>query len=220
MDERREWFRDELMRRWQRLRARLLEEGLRLKVAGAIDAPEDIFLLRGADLTAGADLRAIALAGRERIERARRMDVPLTASREQIERACSDIDRADAEATGRRVFPGIALVPAIVEGRAVKADDLTSLLMQSGGGSSGEKPLLGPDAILVVAALEPSWAVVFPRVLGVVAEIGGELSHASILLREAGRPAVVNCTGIFREVRTGDRLRVDGSRALVEILRD
>lgn len=220
MDERREWFRDELMRRWQRLRARLLEEGGRLKAAGAIDAPDDIFLLRGPDLAPGVDLRAAALAGRERIEKARRMTVPLTASREQIERACADIERADAEATGRRVFPGIALVPAVVEGRAVKADDLTSLLMQSGDGASGEEPLLGPGTILVVSALEPSWAVVFPRVLGVVAEIGGELSHASILLREAGRPAVVNCAGIFREVRTGDRLRVDGARAMVEILRD
>ncbi|HYH81630.1 MAG TPA: PEP-utilizing enzyme [Longimicrobium sp.] len=218
MDERREWFRDELMRRWQRLRARLLEEGRRLVAAGAIDAPEDVFLLRGPDFVPGADLRAAALAGRGRIERARRMDVPLTASREQIERACADVEQAEAKATGRRVFPGIALAPTVVEGRAVKADDLASLLA-SAGDSSGEPPLLGPDAILVVPALEPSWAVVFPRVLGVVAEIGGELSHASILLREAGRPAVVNCAGIFREVRTGDRLRVDGDRALVEILR-
>jgi rifampicin phosphotransferase len=220
MDERREWFRDELMRRWQRLRARILEEGRRLHAAGEIDAPEDVFLLRGSDLSPGTDLRAAAFAGRERLERARRMDVPLTASRERIERACADVEQAEAKATGRRVFPGIALGAAVVEGRAVKADDLTSLLVSSADGASGEPPLLGPDAILVVPALEPSWAVVFPRVLGVVAEIGGELSHASILLREAGRPAVVNCAGIFREVRTGDRLRVDGPRALVEILRD
>ena len=220
MDERREWFRDELMRRWQRLRDRLLEEGRRLHAAGEIDAPEDVFLLRGSDLSPGADLRAAALAGRERLETARRMDVPLTASRERIERACAEVEQAEAKATGRRVFPGIALGAAVVEGRAVKADDLTSLLASSAGGAPGEPPLLGPDAILVVPALEPSWAVVFPRVLGVVAEIGGELSHASILLREAGRPAVVNCAGIFREVRTGDRLRVDSPRALVEILRD
>ncbi|HEY0019636.1 MAG TPA: PEP-utilizing enzyme [Longimicrobium sp.] len=216
MDERREWFRDELMRRWQRLRARLLEEGRRLHAAGALDAPEDVFLLRGDELAPGADLRAAALAARGRMERARRMDLPPTASRERIEQACADVERAEAEAAGRRVFPGIALVRALVEGRAVKADDLTSLLAESAGGTS----LLGPDAILVVPALEPSWAVVFPRVLGVVAEIGGELSHASILLREAGRPAVVNCAGIFREVRTGDRLRLDGPRALVEIVRD
>lgn len=219
IDERREWFRDELMRRWQHLRARLLEEGRRLHAAGAIDAPDDVFLLRGSDLAPGADLRAAALAGRRRIEQARRMDVPLTASREQIERACAEAEHAEAKAAGRRVFPGIALAPALVEGRAVKADDLTALLMSSAGGA-GQPPLLGPDAILVVPALEPSWAVIFPRVGGVVAEIGGELSHASILLREAGRPAVVNCAGIFREVRTGDRLRIDGPRALVEILRD
>jgi pyruvate,water dikinase len=102
----------------------------------------------------------------------------------------------------------------VVEGRAVKADDLLSLLA-----TAGRSPgLLGPDAILVVAALEPSWAVVFPRVGGVVAEIGGELSHASILLREARRPALVNCAGIFRAVATGDRLRLDGAGRRVEIL--
>jgi pyruvate,water dikinase len=60
--------------------------------------------------------------------------------------------------------------------------------------------------------------VAFPRVGGVVAEVGGELSHASILLREAGRPALVNCAGIFRQVRTGDRLRLDGTRGLAELL--
>ena len=60
--------------------------------------------------------------------------------------------------------------------------------------------------------------MVFPRVGGVVAEIGGELSHASILLREARRPALVNCAGIFRAVETGDRLRLDGTRRRVELL--
>jgi phosphoenolpyruvate-protein kinase (PTS system EI component) len=128
------------------------------------------------------------------------------------------VDRAAAldlpSTAGRRIFPGIPLGPAAVEGRAVKAVDLLDLLAEAGR-SPG---LLGPEAILVVAALEPSWAVVFPRVGGVVAEIGGELSHASILLREAGRPALVNCSGIFRAVKTGDRLRLDGAARRVEIL--
>ena len=97
-----------------------------------------------------------------------------------------------------------------MEGRAVKADDLVSLLSWPGD--------LGPDVILVVPALEPSWAVVFPRVAGVVAEIGGELSHASILLREAGRPAIVNCAGIYRAISSGDRLRLDGGRGVVEVV--
>jgi pyruvate,water dikinase len=112
------------------------------------------------------------------------------------------------------VFPGISLGPAVTEGTALKADDLTTLLADVARGAHK----LAADTILVVPSLEPSWAVIFPRVGGVVAEVGGEMSHASILLREARRPAVVNCTGIFRSVRTGDRLRLDGARGVVEIL--
>ncbi|HEX6864549.1 MAG TPA: PEP-utilizing enzyme, partial [Thermoanaerobaculia bacterium] len=210
IDEVRERFRDELMRRWQRLRARILAEGTRLAAAGALDAPEDVFLLRGEDLAAGAPLSSVVAAARERRARAAALDLPLTASREEIEAAAVRAERERAEAAGRRVFPGIALGPAVIEGSAVKAGDLLSLLQTP--------EALSAEAILVVPALEPSWAVVFPRVAGVVAEIGGELSHASILLREAGRPAVVNCSGIFGAVATGDRLRLDGARGIVEIL--
>jgi rifampicin phosphotransferase len=206
IDEIRERFRDELMRRWQRLRAAILEEGRRL------ESPEDVFCLRRTDLESGVPLRDAAHAGRERLARAASLDLPLTASRNEIEAAVVRVERSRAEAEGRRTFPGISLGPAVVEGRAVKADDLISLL-----GRPGE---LGPDAILVVPALEPSWAVVFPRVAGVVAEIGGELSHASILLREAGRPAIVNCAGIYRAISPGDRLRLDGGRGVVEVVGD
>ena len=208
IDEIRERFRDDLMRCWQHLRAAIVEEGRRLVVAGEIDEPEDVFWLRGEDLGSGS-LREAVAAGRERVARASALHLPLTASRVEIESAIARSEPAVAE-SGRRIFPGIALGPAVVEGRAVKADDLVALL-----GRHGE---LGPDAILVVPALEPSWAVVFPRVGGVVAEIGGELSHASILLREARRPAVVNCAGIWRAVSTGDRLRLDGARSVVEVV--
>jgi len=210
IDEVREQFRDDLMRCWQSLRAAVLNEGRRLVKTGKLDAPDDVFWLRGADLESGPSLRDSSAAGRERIARASSLHLPLTASREEIERAVSSSEQEVAEASGRRVFPGIALGPAVVEGRAVKADDLISLL--------GRPEDLGPEVILVVPALEPSWAVVFPRVGGVVAEIGGELSHASILLREARRPAVVNCAGIWRAVATGDRLRLDGGRGTVEVI--
>jgi phosphohistidine swiveling domain-containing protein len=209
MDERREWFRDATMRRWQRLRGRILEEGQRLVAAGQLDRPEDVFWLLGDDLGGTTPLREAVSAARARAELLHGVALPLTATREEIETLVAQAGRAQAEAEGRTLFPGIALGPAVVEGRAIKADDLTALLTAGG---------LGPDVILVVPSLEPSWAVVFPRVGGVVAEVGGELSHASILLREAGRPAVVNCAGIFRQVETGDRLRLDGTRAVVEIL--
>ena len=216
MDERREWFRDQVMRRWQRLRARALAEGQRLVDAGALDAREDVFWLRGDELgLPGPALRAAVAAARRRIEVARRHELPDTAPRDSIERAMTRAATAAAVVEGRRVFSGISLGPLTVEGRAVHAADLTALLAAE---ASAPGSMLGPDVILVVPALEPSWAVVFPRVLGVVAEIGGELSHASILLREAKRPAIVNCAGITRRVSSGDRLRLDGRRGLVEIL--
>lgn len=209
LDEIRERFRDDLMRRWQRLRLAILAEARRLVATGELDTPEDVFLLRREDLES-VPVRDSVRVRREKLAQAAALDLPLTASREEIERAIAQSERTRDEAVGRRVFSGIGLDPAIVEGRAVKADDLIALL--------GRPEDLGPDAILVVPALEPSWAVVFPRVGGVVAEIGGELSHASILLREARRPAVVNCAGIWGAVATGDRLRLDGGRGVVELV--
>ena len=71
--------------------------------------------------------------------------------------------------------------------------------------------------ILVAPTLEPSWAVVFPKFAAVVVELGGELSHASILLREAGIPAVINARGAFRSIADGDILRVDPAAGVVRV---
>jgi pyruvate,water dikinase len=210
IDERREWFRSECMRLCQRLRARILEEGARLVAAGRLDAPDDVFWLRGGDLSGAGQLREAVSRNRAAHEAVRHLDLPLTATREEIEAAVANQEREHTAASGQRVFLGVPLSPAVLVGVARKADDLVTLL--AGGGK------LGPDIILVVPALEPSWAVVFPRVGGVVAEAGGELSHASILLREAGKPALVNVPGVFHQVSDGDRLRLDGRRGVVEVL--
>jgi pyruvate,water dikinase len=211
-DEYREWYRDEWMRRWARLRTRLLEEGARLAAAGELDTAEDVFWLSGDDLHRPIPLREAAAEGRERQRAARNLHLPLTATCDEIE-ALASRTQAPAASARRRVFTGIALDPAVVEGTARKADDLAALL-----GELGRAGGLAADTILVVPTLEPSWAVLFPRVAGVVAEVGGELSHASILLREAGRPAVVNVAGIWDAVQNGDRLVLDGRRGVVALL--
>jgi pyruvate,water dikinase len=159
-------------------------------------------------------LREAVANAKARAEAVGRVELPLNASRETIETLLTEAGKVEHEATGRRIFPGISLGSAVFEGRVLKADDLMALLTAAAGNSA----LLGPEVVLVVPTLEPSWAVVFPRVGGVVAEVGGEMSHASILLREARRPALVNCTGIFRQVRDGHRLRLDGPRGVVELL--
>jgi rifampicin phosphotransferase len=214
LDERREWFRDSLMRRWQILRQKMLAEAKQLHATGLIDKPEDVFWLRGDDLRSGSGLREAIRANRARWEAARHIDFPLTATREAIEQLLAQASLRQDAAEGKRVFAGIPLNPLMVEGTARKADSLIALLAESAQPGMA----LGVETILVVPTLEPSWAVVFPRVGGVVTETGGELSHASILLREARKPAIVNCTGIWRNVQSGQRLRLDGSKGMVEIL--
>jgi rifampicin phosphotransferase len=213
IDERREWYRDAFTRRWCRLRQRILDQGKRLAAAGLLDLPDDIFWLRREHLDQTAGLREVVRAARAEQEAGRDLVFPPTTTREAIETLLQNRHRAQEARPTDGVFPGIALGPQVIEGRVLKADDLTMLLQ--GTGSPGS---LGPGAILVVRALDPSWAVFFPRLAGVVAEVGGELSHASILLREARQPAIVNCAGIYACVQTGDRIRLDGNRGAVLLL--
>ncbi|MEM7305883.1 MAG: PEP-utilizing enzyme [Planctomycetota bacterium] len=213
LDRRREWFRDELMRRWVPLRRAILAEGERLAASGELDAADDVFYLTGEDLRSGAPLAEAARRGRTAHEQAGRIRVPSTARRDDIDAAVAE-GGAAAAADDRSSFAGIALHQEAFEGRLLKATDLERLLAAMADG----KVKLDRETILLVPALEPSWAVLFPRVGGVVAEIGGELSHASILLREARKPAIVNCEGIFDAARDGARARLDGARAAVELL--
>jgi pyruvate, water dikinase len=72
--------------------------------------------------------------------------------------------------------------------------------------------------ILVCPITAPSWAPIFPKIRAAVSDIGGIMSHAAIVSREYGLPAVVG-TGLgTKTIKTGQRIRVDGDRGVVEIL--
>ena len=72
--------------------------------------------------------------------------------------------------------------------------------------------------ILVTTVTNVGWTPLFPRAAAVVTDVGAPLSHAAIVARELGIPAVVGCGNATMRIRTGDRLRVDGARGTVEIL--
>jgi phosphohistidine swiveling domain-containing protein len=77
---------------------------------------------------------------------------------------------------------------------------------------------LQPGEILVTSTTNVGWTLVFPRAAAVVTDIGASLSHAAIVAREIGIPAVVGCGNATMRLRTGDRVRVDGGQGTVEIL--
>jgi pyruvate,water dikinase len=72
--------------------------------------------------------------------------------------------------------------------------------------------------ILVTSQTNIGWTPFFPRAAAIVTDVGAPLSHAAIVARELGIPAVVNCANATMRLRTGDRVRVDGGQGTVEIL--
>ncbi len=104
---------------------------------------------------------------------------------------------SDGSITG---FPGAA---GIVEGVVrVLADH-------------NEGHLLQPGEILVASFTNVGWTPIFPRALAVITDIGAPLSHAAIVARELGIPAVVGTGNATMVLRTGDRVRVNGGAGTV-----
>ncbi|MFZ1862987.1 MAG: PEP/pyruvate-binding domain-containing protein [Polyangiales bacterium] len=72
-----------------------------------------------------------------------------------------------------------------------------------------------PGEILVAPVTDVAWTPLFSQAAGLVVEVGGLLSHGSIVAREYGVPAVVGVSGATRTIQTGDRIRLDGARGHV-----
>jgi pyruvate,water dikinase len=84
--------------------------------------------------------------------------------------------------------------------------------------SLDEGPLLQPGEILVTATTNVGWTPLFPRAAAIVTDVGAPLSHAAIVARELGVPAVVGTGEATMRLKTGDRVRLDGARGIVEVL--
>jgi pyruvate,water dikinase len=74
-----------------------------------------------------------------------------------------------------------------------------------------------PGAILVCPFVEPGWTPVLTRIAGLITETGGRLSHAAVICREYGIPAVLGVPNATTRIRDGRRVAIDGSQGLVDI---
>ncbi|HEU5203827.1 MAG TPA: PEP-utilizing enzyme [Candidatus Limnocylindrales bacterium] len=72
--------------------------------------------------------------------------------------------------------------------------------------------------ILVCQMTNPAWVVLFTKIAALVTDTGGTTSHPAVLSREFGIPAVIGTSTATHTIRTGDRIRVDGSNGVVTIL--
>lgn len=72
--------------------------------------------------------------------------------------------------------------------------------------------------ILVAASTNIGWTPLFPKASAIITDVGAPLSHAAIVARELGIPAVVGSGNATMRLKTGDRVRVNGGQGIVEIL--
>ena len=115
--------------------------------------------------------------------------------------------RSGRPADARTSVTGIGLTAGVVTGRAVVASEPPGPLPDDGSG-----------VVLVARSVDAGWVSTFGSVDAVVVDIGGDLSHGSIILRELGLPAVTNATGVTEAVRTGDLVEVDAGRGVLRVL--
>ena len=113
--------------------------------------------------------------------------------------------RADSDEASNEIR-GFAASSGVVEGpaRIVK--------------SVAEIGRLQKGDILVCPITNPTWAPIFQKIAGAVSDIGGSMSHAAIVAREFGLPAVVGTGNATARIKDGQRIRVDGGRGVITIL--
>jgi pyruvate,water dikinase len=115
-------------------------------------------------------------------------------------------DTPVAAAKAGVTLSGIAGCPGVARGRArVVLDPL-------------DPRGLAPGDVLVAPITDPAWTPLFVAAEAVVVDVGAELSHAIIVARELGIPAVVSVTGATRSISDGALLEVDGTAGTVRVL--
>lgn len=157
------------------------------------------------------EVRALSLGELSTHEAARRIG----ARRAELEaaRASSppaflfeDADGPFRAAARGGLLVGLGISPGIARGRVRVARSLD------------EASRLQPGEVLVAKATDPAWTPYFPSASGLVTELGGLLSHAAVVAREYGLPAVANVADATRELRDGDEVAVDGDAGTVRRL--
>ena len=100
---------------------------------------------------------------------------------------------------------GLAVSSGVIEGRARVILNMEDADLEDGD-------------ILVTSFTDPSWTPLFVSIKGLVAEVGGLMTHGAVIAREYGLPAVVGVENATRLIKDGQRIRVNGTDGYVEIL--
>jgi pyruvate,water dikinase len=185
------------------LRRVLIEAGSRLTTAGALTEPQDVFHLRLAEIEAIPDAGNLEKA---EVDELRTLLRSRSVKREQLA-ATAMVDYAAIFGRGRQHAHALATGAPACAGRAIG-----SVRIINGPAEFGT---LRPGEILVCPYTNPSWTPLFQRASAVVVDTGGIGSHAAIVARENGIPAVMGTGDGTRVLTNGQRVTVDGTAGVV-----
>ena len=198
----------------------LIAIGKKLVAQGVLDAPDDVVYFKYNELRvfmgnpAGMDGRAIVAerkAERAKAYTFRPKEWIGTATKTQLAFPYLNLwgfpDKFYRQAsTVAGQISGLGGSPGVVEGiaRVVLHED------QFDEVRAGD--------ILVCQMTNPAWVVLFTKIVGLVTDAGGTVSHPAVLSREFGIPAVVGTSVATEQIKNGDRIRINGTTGVVEIL--
>jgi phosphohistidine swiveling domain-containing protein len=213
----RENLRDDINRRVAIARMALLELGERLVKQGTIAERDDVFFFYEPELIPvlkgiqSFDIRNTISDRKAEYRRnlgifppsvvVGRFDPDASQSPDPLIPGTPDSLNPPEILTGLAVSPGIATGPA----RVIMSYNHDETVL--------------PGEILVAPFTDPGWTPYFLPAAGIVVDVGGLLSHGSIVAREYGKPAVVNVGPATRIIKTGQMIQVDGNQGKVRILR-
>lgn len=181
-------------------RSVLLDVGRELAAQGRLENPADVFFVTIPDIRSGNDLAPVARQNRETyaLEMNRVAPRVLTSTGESIHAPVMD--------AGENALVGIPVSPGVIEGTV-------RILTQPEEGDC-----LEVGDILVTTGTNPSWTPLFLKLGGLIMETGGPISHGSVVAREYGLPAVAGVVNATRQLKDGQRVRINGETGSVELL--
>ncbi len=178
----------------------------KLVAAGKLAQTDDLWFLTWSDLfsswdDSSTDWNVIIAQRRADLERYQKLTPPLIITSDGE----APVTRYHIDDAPPGALVGFPVSPGVVEGVVHVIRD-------------PQQETLTPDEILVAEFTDPGWTPLFINASGLIIEVGGALTHGAVVAREYGIPAIVGVREATTKLQTGQRVRVDGNRGIIEII--
>jgi phosphoenolpyruvate synthase/pyruvate phosphate dikinase len=185
----------------------ILEEAQILVLKGKLLKPQDVFYLSTEELTALLEGQPAENIHEEIESRKKQHELNRHLKTPRVMTSTGEMIEGKHQAANG---PKDALIGTPVSSGAVTGKARVIL--------RAEDAQLNPGEILIAPYTDPGWTPLFTSAIGLVTEVGGMMTHGSVVAREYGIPAVVGVALATERIKDGDLIKVDGTNGFVQIL--